>query len=130
MPSQELIRHEDIPADQADEVIESEPVREYPPVEEYTPIAPVLSVYANKGDGVSTMKRMPAGVDRQAITRAFNDAFELIGGVMRLAHWAHEHPSDFYKLYARMLPSSAQQQIEHSGEILIRHAIPRTELDE
>lgn len=69
-------------------------------------------------------------VSRQMVVEAFTGAFDLIGGVPRLAIWADSHPTDFYKLYARLLPTAAQTQLEHSGEITIRHVLPRGPLDE
>jgi hypothetical protein len=73
------------------------------------------------------MLRVPKarGIDRQKVIEAFSDSFELIGGVPRLALWAHEHPGEFYKLYARLVP----QKHEHSGDVRIVSAIERTVLD-
>ena len=68
-------------------------------------------------------------VSRKAVVNAFINAFELIGGVPRLALWAHSNPSDFYKLYARLLPSQASSALGESNEITIRHILPRTGLD-
>lgn len=41
---------------------------------------------------------------RSDVVRAFASAFDMIGGVPRMALWAHENPGDFYKLMAKMLP--------------------------
>ena len=69
----------------------------------------------------------PAGRPRRA-NNAIEDAFDLIGGVPRLAIWADKNPGEFYtKLWARTIQSSQQQ--EHSGEIVIRSAVPRTAID-
>lgn len=35
---------------------------------------------------------------------AFNQAFQGIGGVPRLIEWGSEHPDEFFKLYARLIP--------------------------
>jgi hypothetical protein len=43
---------------------------------------------------------------RTDVVNAFTAAFEMMGGVSRLALWAHENPTDFYKLYAKLLPST------------------------
>jgi hypothetical protein len=32
-------------------------------------------------------------------------AFDLIGGVPRLAMWAHMNPGDFYRLWSRIIPT-------------------------
>jgi hypothetical protein len=59
---------------------------------------------------------------------AVEDVFDLIGGVPRFAIWADNNPGEFYtKILPRTLQS--QQQTEHSGEITIRTAVPRTAID-
>ncbi len=87
-----------------------------------------LTQLASSGNGVSRIS-VPRELKRQRVVNAFQDAFELIGGVPRLAHWADDHPSAFFKLYARLLPTTAQQQLEHSGEIVVKHVLPRGPLD-
>jgi hypothetical protein len=70
-------------------------------------------------------RKSPAG--RRA-ANAVSDAFDLIGGVPRLAVWADENPTDFYtKIWNRSIQTN--QQVEHSGELVIRTAIPRSPLD-
>lgn len=59
---------------------------------------------------------------------AVHDVYDLIGGVPRMAIWADENPGEFYaKIWARTIQT--QQQTEHSGEITIRTAVPRTAID-
>ena len=67
---------------------------------------------------------------RAQVVSAFHNAFELIGGVPRLALWAHSNPSDFFKLYARLLPSQASSALGESNELIIKHVLPRGPLDE
>lgn len=64
----------------------------------------------------------------QRSNNAVYDAFDLIGGVPRLAVWADQNPGEFF---TKLLPRTMQshQQTEHSGEIRIVSAIPRTALD-
>ena len=45
---------------------------------------------------------------------AFASAFEGLGGVDRLTEWAEANPTDFFKLYARLIP------VELSGEVKAR----------
>lgn len=72
---------------------------------------------------LDTVKRSP-----KRSLNATHDAFDLIGGVPRLAHWAHHNPGEFFtKIWGKTLQSNAA--VEHSGEIVIRTAIPRTPLD-
>ena len=68
--------------------------------------------------------------NRKQVVTAFSNAFELIGGVPRLALWADANPSDFFKLYARLLPSQASSALGESNELVIKHVLPRTGLDE
>jgi hypothetical protein len=90
-----------------------------------------LSALAKSGNGTSHLpvprSKAPS---RQDVVNAFFSAFEIIGGVQRLAVWGNDNPSDFFKLYARLLPTAAQTQMEHSGEITIKHVLPRGPLDE
>lgn len=87
-----------------------------------------LEEMAESGNGVTRLS-IPREVKRAKVVNAFHEAFELIGGVPRLAHWADQSPSAFYKLYARLLPTQANQQLEHSGEIRIKHVLPKGPLD-
>jgi hypothetical protein len=41
---------------------------------------------------------------------AFELAFQAIGGVKELEAWARANPTEFYKLYARLIP------VEHVGD--------------
>lgn len=66
---------------------------------------------------------------RKEVVQAFQNAFELIGGTARLALWAHENEGDFFKLYSRLLPSQANSALGESSDIVIRHILPRGELD-
>lgn len=62
------------------------------------------------------------------VTEALNESFELIGGVPRLAIWANnpENQAEFYKLWAR---SGQKIDVNHTGEVIIRPALPRSALD-
>ena len=35
--------------------------------------------------------------------------FDKIGGVNQMAVWAQENPTDFYRIYARMLPQESKE---------------------
>lgn len=65
---------------------------------------------------------------RMEVVNAFRDAFDLIGGVTRLAVWADKNPTEFYRLYAKLLP----KETEHTGstELVIKHVLPPSRLDE
>ena len=68
--------------------------------------------------------------NRKQVVTAFSNAFELIGGVPRLALWADANPSDFFKLYSRLLPSQSSSALGESNELVIKHVLPRGRLDE
>jgi len=67
---------------------------------------------------------------RTDVVNAFNSAFELIGGVPRLATWAHENPGDFYRIYGKLLPSQSQNIVGDDGKLKIELAIKPSPLDE
>ena len=43
-------------------------------------------------------------------SEAFQHAFHVLGGSEHLTAWARAQPTEFYKLYARLIP------VEHVGE--------------
>lgn len=67
---------------------------------------------------------------RAAVVNSFVNAFELIGGVPRLALWADKNPTKFYQLYSRLLPSQASSALGESNEMVIKHVLPKGPLDE
>ena len=121
-----------IPADKFDEKKNKEVERVYQDPEEYSEEARIgkeLTQVATQGDGVSRI-RVPREISRTHMRDIFNDVFELVGGVPRMAHWADRNYGEFMKLYARLLPSAMATQMEHTGEIVIRHVLPKGALDE
>jgi len=62
-------------------------------------------------------------ITRADVIRTFRDSFEQIGGQSRLALWADSNPSEFYKLFGRMLPASSSTELDGPQEIVVRHAI-------
>lgn len=135
--SKETIVHEFIPAEEFVEDEKGSETRtvEYEDDQPYSDTALAcrelqpLEEMATSGNGVTRLS-VPREVKREKVVHAFQEAFELIGGVPRLAHWADQSPSAFFKLYARLLPTQANQQLEHSGEIRVRHVLPKGPLDE
>jgi hypothetical protein len=72
---------------------------------------------------LDSVKRSP-----RRTNNAVHDAFDLIGGVPRLAVWADKNPGEFF---TKLLPKTLQthQQQEHSGVITIVSKVPRTAID-
>lgn len=77
----------------------------------------------------SALTKKKDGFTRQDAVNAFARAFEMIGGVQRMALWAHQNPDKFYPLYSKLLPSTAIN-IGQAGTVIIQHAIPATPLDQ
>lgn len=50
--------------------------------------------------------KLPKQLRNQKAGEAFQSAFEVIGGVTRLALWADKNPDKFYPLFARMIPQT------------------------
>jgi hypothetical protein len=76
----------------------------------------------------SGLTRKRDGFSRQDVVDAFSHAFEMIGGVQRMALWANANPDKFYPLYSKLLPSTAIQ-IGDSGAVKVLHVLPPTDLD-
>lgn len=69
------------------------------------------------------IRRSKQGLTRADIIAAFQHSFEMIGGVPRLASWGDQNPTDFFKLYGRLLPSSSTTELDGPQEIIVRHAL-------
>jgi len=87
-----------------------------------------LAIIANETAGplyhpTGRLKKV-AGVTRAQVIEAFQNSFELIGGVPRLAIWADANAGDFFKLYGRLLPASSTSELDGPQEIIVRHALP------
>ena len=57
-------------------------------------------------DGKKTGGRVPGVTNKVSGTAKENMicVFTRLGGTAAMANWAREHPSDFYRLYAKLLP--------------------------
>lgn len=66
---------------------------------------------------------------RKDVVEAFQRTFELMGGVPRMTLWAMANPTEFYKLYGRLLPSQASSALGESNELVLKMVIPATKLD-
>lgn len=52
----------------------------------------------------------------KAVKEALQEAFEGIGGSARLMEWANEQPTEFYKLWAKMLPAEVKAEVTNIGD--------------
>jgi len=62
--------------------------------------------------GKKTGGRRPGSVNKltKSARQAFQEAFDAMGGEKTLTAWAVANPTEFFKLYARLIPQ------EHVGE--------------
>jgi hypothetical protein len=65
---------------------------------------------------------LPPVLRTSKAARAFEQAFELIGGVPRLALWADRNPSKFYAMFSKMIPSTVQGNIQKDIKVTIAWA--------
>lgn len=75
-------------------------------------------------------RRKKDGFNRMDVVQAFNNAFQMMGGVPRLALWANANPDKFYPLYARLMPSTSLTINTEGNRLIIEHATPTTPLDD
>src|SRR5215831_1861930 len=66
---------------------------------------------------LATTAKLPKYVRTRNVREQFQYAFELIGGIPRLAHWAHANPDKFFSLYSKLIP--AQITGEGGGAIKV-----------
>lgn len=67
--------------------------------------------------------------DREKFLSAIDEAFELIGGVPRFAHWADNNPTEFYKLCGKTIPQAAMLDVMGKLTHQILPALPPSPLD-
>lgn len=80
-----------------------------------------------------TLNKIPKrGRDRERFMAALAEAFEIIGGVPRLALWADRNQTEFYKILGKQVPGLIQNSllVKTSGPVTIVSAIPSSPLDE
>lgn len=60
------------------------------------------------------------------VKAALQDAFNHLGGVSSLVKWAKEEPTEFYKLWAKLLPEQLQHEFPEGIPVVYRN-IKRTD---
>jgi hypothetical protein len=70
----------------------------------------------NRGnEGKGRAKGVPNKTTK-AVKEALQEAFDKLGGVTALATWAKNEPTEFYKLWAKMLPTEVKAKVETVGD--------------
>jgi len=76
-----------------------------PVIPDDSPITPPLNLVEENLNALAVTPRLPAYVKSRNVREQFQFAFELIGGIPRLAHWAHSNPDKFFSLYSKLIPA-------------------------
>jgi hypothetical protein len=72
---------------------------------EDSPITPPMHMVEESLNALAVSPKLPKYVRTRNVREQFQFAFELIGGIPRLAHWAHQNPDKFYSLYSKLIPT-------------------------
>jgi len=96
--------------------------------DEYMSMENTFHELAESGKNLTRLPKKP--FDRQKVVLAFQEAFELVGGIPRLAMYAHNNYGEFLKIYGKLIPAANLH--DHAGQIehIIRPALPKSKLDE
>lgn len=81
-------------------------------------------------EGQKVPSQRKAEFSRRQVVTAFDDAFALIGNTARLAIWADANPTEFYRMYSKLIPTGAASSLGESNVLDIRLSIPRSTLDD
>jgi hypothetical protein len=89
---------------------------------------PAIRLYPNGTtiEEVQRKRKKDPKAKRTALREAFDEAFELIGGVPRLVLEYDKNHLGYARLHARL----QDQELHVSGEVIIRPALPPSALDE
>lgn len=64
-----------------------------------------------------------------SVKAAFEEAFDRMGGVEALVSWAQSEPTEFYKLYSKLLPAevrnSVNANVDGTISIVVNTGVPR-----
>lgn len=65
--------------------------------------------------------RPPGALNKttRSVKAALETAFDTSGGIDALVAWARENRTEFYKLYARLLPIDVKADFKHRGTVTI-----------
>jgi hypothetical protein len=61
--------------------------------------------------------KLPKELKGKKAADAFQRAFDLIGGIPRLALWADKNPTAFFSLYSKLIPSTVKAEVNATIKI-------------
>jgi len=71
-------------------------------------ITPPLHAVEECLNELAIVPKVPPWARKRNVREQFQYAFELIGGIPRLAHWAHTNPDKFFTLYSKLIPARVE----------------------
>jgi len=69
------------------------------------PITPSLAEVEQNLAELAACSKLPSYTRTRNVRLQFQHAFELVGGIPRLAKWANENPDKFFSLYSKLIPA-------------------------
>jgi hypothetical protein len=75
------------------------------PEEDEGPVVPTMAQVEENLNQLAVTPKLPTYAKTRNVRLQFQYAFELIGGIPRLAHWAHTNPDKFFALYSKLIPA-------------------------
>ena len=62
-----------------------------------------------------------------AAKTAFQMAFDGVGGAEALIAWARDNPTDFYKLYSKLIPQDVNANVDGGVTLQVVTGVPRAD---
>jgi len=110
------------------EIVPTDPIlKQFVDDDGFNEMGETFKELAESGKSLTRLPRRE--FSRRRVLEAIDEAFQLIGGVPRLAIWAHVNPTEFYKLWGKTIPAASQMEIMGHMTHVIRPALPRSPLD-
>lgn len=116
-----------VPSEHMDIVPKDPALTQFMSPEDFGTMGQTFSDLAESGKSLTRLPRRD--FSRRQVLEALDEAFQLIGGVPRLAMWAHVNPTEFYKLWGKTIPAASQMEVMGKLTHIIRPALPRSALD-
>ena len=73
-----------------------------------------------KGNKIRGSRKNVPNKSTASVKAAFESAFVMLGGEDALVQWARDEPTEFYKLYAKLMPVQIQGELQVSGSLAER----------
>ena len=87
----------------------------------------LIDLANSPGQNIRIAKRR---ANRNDVAVAFMDAFEMIGGSGRLAVWANSYPTEFFRLYSKLIPKEATIEMDNTLKLVVAPSLQPSSLDQ